>query len=208
MGANGIETDVQRTKDGVLVLFHDNELMRIAGRPEAIHDLTYAELLQIDFGLPTGERFKGERIPTLEEFLRHFGDKDLHFAIEIKEHGVEEETLHLIHQYCRQDHVIITTGIWDAITAVRALDPDMRVGYLCKYLSDSLVESAKQAGVFQLCPKASILTKEWNDRLRSEGFSVRAWGIDNEQVMRDMLDLKVDGMTINFPDVLVAALKK
>ena len=72
MGANGIETDVQRTKDGVLVLFHDNELMRIAGRPEVIHDLTYAELLQIDFGLPTGERFKGERIPTLEEFLRHF----------------------------------------------------------------------------------------------------------------------------------------
>ena len=156
MGANGIETDVQRTKDGVLVLFHDNELMRIAGRPEAIHDLTYAELLQIDFGLPTGERFKGERIPTLEEFLRHFGGKDLHFAIEIKEHSVEEETLRLIHQYCRQDHVIITTGIWDAITAVRALDPDMRVGYLCKYLSDSLVESAKQAGVFQLCPKASI----------------------------------------------------
>ena len=133
--------------DGVLVLFHDNELMRIAGRPEAIHDLTYAELLQIDFGLPTGERFKGERIPTLEEFLRHFGGKDLHFAIEIKEHGVEEETLRLIHQYCRQDHVIITTAIWDAITAVRALDPDMRVGYLCKYLSDSLVESAKQAGV-------------------------------------------------------------
>ena len=82
MGANGIETDVQRTKDGVLVLFHDNELMRIAGRPEAIHDLTYAELLQIDFGLPTGERFKGERIPTLEEFLRHFGGKALHFAIE------------------------------------------------------------------------------------------------------------------------------
>ena len=92
----------------------------------------------------------------------------------LKEHGVEEETLRLIHQYCRQDHVIITTGIWDAITAVRALDPDMRVGYLCKYLSEPLVESAKQAGVFQLCPKASILTKEWNDRLRGEGFSVRA----------------------------------
>ena len=57
MGANGIETDVQRTKDGVLVLFPDNELMRIAGRPEAIHDLIYVELLQIELGLTTGERF-------------------------------------------------------------------------------------------------------------------------------------------------------
>lgn len=207
MGANGIETDVQRTKDGVLVLFHDNDLMRIAGRPEAIHDLTYAELLQIDFGLPAGEKFKGERIPTLEEFLRHFGGKDLHFAIEIKEHGVEAETLQLIHRYCCEDHVIITTGIWNAITAVHEIDSDIRMGYLCKYLSDALVDIAKQAGVFQLCPKASILTEAWNDRLRKEGFSVRAWGIDNEQTMQEMLKLHVDGMTINFPDVLTNALK-
>ena len=63
--------------------------------------MTYQELLKIDFGEQMGERFRGEKIPTLEEFLRHFGGKELHFAIEIKERGVEEETLRLIRQYCR-----------------------------------------------------------------------------------------------------------
>ena len=208
MGANGVETDVQRTKDGVLVLFHDNDLMRIAGRPEAIQDLTYQELLKIDFGEHMGEHFRGEKIPTLEEFLRHFGGKELHFAIEIKERGVEEETLRLIRQYCRPDHVIVTSGIWDALICVRALDPEMRVGYLCKYLTDSLIAAAKKEGLYQLCPKASILTPEWNERMRQEGFSVRAWGVDSPDTMRRLLALHVDGMTINFPDVLVEALKE
>ena len=148
MGANGVETDVQRTKDGALVLFHDNDLMRIAGRPEAIQDLTYQELLKIDFGEHMGERFRGEKIPTLEEFLLHFGGKELHFAIEIKERGVEEETLRLIHRYCRTDRVIVTSGIWNALICVRALDPEMRVGYLCKYLTDSLIAAAKKEGLY------------------------------------------------------------
>ena len=68
MGANGVETDVQRTKDGALVLFHDNDLMRIAGRPEAIQDLTYQELLKIDFGEHMGERFRGEKFRRWRSF--------------------------------------------------------------------------------------------------------------------------------------------
>lgn len=203
MGANGVETDVQRTKDGVLVLFHDNDLIRILGRPEAIHDLDYETLLTLDFGAHKGGQFCGERIPTLEEFLRHFGGKDLHFAIEIKERGVEEETLKLIERYVDRDRVIITSGIWAALQRVHALDAQMRLGYLAKQLSDTLLEKAKADGIGQICPKASILTPEWNEKLRAQGFSVRAWGIDSADTMRRMLSLQVDGMTINFPDVLV-----
>lgn len=207
MGANGIETDVQRTKDGMLVLFHDDDMMRIAGRPQAIHDFTYEELLQIDMGVHKGERFMGEKIPTLEEFLRHFGAKPLYFAIEIKAMGVEKDTLSLINRYCRRDRVVITSGIWEALVSTRKLDSDIRLGYLAKTLDEKLLADAKQSGIGQLCPKASLLTKAWNERLRREGFSVRPWGIDNEETMRRMLDLQVDGMTINFPDVLQRALQ-
>ncbi len=206
MGANGVETDVQRTRDGVPVLFHDNDLMRIAGRPEAIHDLTYAELLQIDFGVHMDEKFAGERIPPLEEFLRHFGGKGLHFAIEIKELGVEADTLRLIRQYVPDEQVIVTSGIWDALMTARQLDAKMRLGYLAKRLTDDVLAAARREGIGQICPKASVLTPQWNETLRQQGFSVRAWGIDSEETMRRMLALQVDGMTINFPDVLVKAL--
>ncbi len=207
MRANGIETDVQRSKDGVLVLFHDDDMMRVANRPQAIHDFTYEELLQIDMGAHMGERFRGEKIPTLEEFLRHFGAKPLHFAIEIKELGVEEKTLALIGRYCRRENVVITSGIWQALTNVRSLDPEIRLGYLAGDLNDELLAAAKRDGIGQICPRASALTEAWNARLRGEGFSVRPWGIGDEQTMQRMLDMRVDGMTINFPDVLQRALE-
>lgn len=208
MGANGIETDVQKTKDGILVLFHDDNLKRIVGLDCAIKDLTYEELLKLNFGAPQGSRFYGERIPTFEEFMRHFGGKGLHFAIELKVVGIEAETLAIIDRYVDREHVIVTSGIWEALVNLHKVDPTVRLGYLAKDLTDEIVAQAKADGFFQMCPKAKALTPEWNEKLRREGFSVRAWGIDCEATMQRMLDLNVDGMTINFPDVLARVLLK
>lgn len=208
MQANGIETDVQKTKDGVLVLFHDSNLVRICGRPEAISDLTYQELLQLDFGIHKGERYRNTKIPTLEEFLQKFADKDLQFAIELKVTGIEKETLELIRTYGCLDRTIFTSNLWQALINMHAIDPTVRLGYLAKLLNDHLLEAAKECGIGQICPKADILTPEWNQRLRDAGFSVRAWGIENEELMKRMMALKVDGMTVNFPDVLYAYLNQ
>lgn len=93
MGANGIETDVQSTKDGVPVLFHDDTMKRLAGREERICDLTYEELCEIDVGRHKGENFSGERVPTLEEFIHHFSGKGLHLALELKQAGIERQVL-------------------------------------------------------------------------------------------------------------------
>lgn len=206
MGANGIETDVQRTKDGVLVLFHDDTLNRILNIDGHIRDYTYEELLCFDYGSHKSSRYSGEKIPTFEEFLRHFGDKGLHFAIELKQIGIEKEVLTLIDKFLTRDHVIVTSGHWQALVNMHAVDRNIRLGYLTKEVTDDLLKQAKENGFFQICPKASVLTSELNNQIRAAGFSVRAWGIDSEKTMFDMLDLGVDGMTINFPDVLTRAL--
>ena len=65
MGANGIETDVQRTKDGILVLFHDDLIKRVTGKEGSIADYTYEELRSFDVN--TGAL--SDKIPTFEEFL-------------------------------------------------------------------------------------------------------------------------------------------
>ena len=69
MGANGIETDVQQTRDGVLVLFHDDTILRLTGAEGSIQDYTLAELQQFTFekdGLK-------DKIVVFEDFLRLFG---------------------------------------------------------------------------------------------------------------------------------------
>jgi glycerophosphoryl diester phosphodiesterase len=57
---------VQRTRDGVVVVLHDGDLMRMAGDPRKIRDLTVADLAAIDIGAKTATAFAGERVPTLE----------------------------------------------------------------------------------------------------------------------------------------------
>lgn len=208
MNANGIETDVQKTRDGVLVLFHDSNLLRICGRPEAICDLTYQELLQLDFGIHKGEMYRNTRIPTLEEFLQNFSDKDLQFAIELKVVGIERETLELVRTYGCLERTIFTSGLWQALKNMHTIDSGVCLGYLAKILNDYIIDAAKECGIGQICPKADILTPEWNQKLRDAGFSVRAWGIENEDLMKRMVALKVDGMTVNFPDVLSEYLSK
>ena len=72
LGANGIETDVQRTKDGVLVLFHDDTLDRVTGFCGAVSDYTYEQLCR----MYVKEHGLFDRIPTLEDFLDRFAFRE------------------------------------------------------------------------------------------------------------------------------------
>ena len=86
-GANGIETDIRRTKDGVLVLFHDRTLERVVGIEGTIGDYTYAELMKLR--VKNAHTETEDVIIAFEDFLRYFGFRDLHFAIELKDADVE-----------------------------------------------------------------------------------------------------------------------
>ena len=70
MGANGIETDVQMTKDGVLVSCHDSTLDRVSNGTGKIYEHTYEELTHLDFGSKYGEAFAGMKILKFEEILQ------------------------------------------------------------------------------------------------------------------------------------------
>jgi glycerophosphoryl diester phosphodiesterase len=82
-GANGIETDVKRTKDGVLVLFHDDILDKKTNASGNISDFTYRELLQFDVTGKQPDKSKKDKIPTLEDFLKYFAFRHIAFAVEL-----------------------------------------------------------------------------------------------------------------------------
>lgn len=209
MGANGIETDLHATQDGRLVLFHDDTLARILpGVPGGVPDYTYEALLRFDFGAHKGERYRGERIVLLEDFLLYFGAKDLSFAIEIKQPGTEEAALEAIERFGLVEKTVMTSFAYDSILRIRALHPRMRTGYLTRETGDALFARMRADGVHQYCPNAASVTPQLVGQAKALGFSVRAWGVQTRALMEACCACGVDGMTVNFPDALSAYVSK
>ena len=206
MGANGIENDIQITKDGVLVVFHDDTLARVTACEGEIADYTYEELLQMRVrNAKTGEE---DVIVRFEDFLRYFGWRDLTFAIEIKKEGYERQVVDMLEQFGMRDKTVITSFKFPCIERVKAYRPDYRVGWLIKEPDDEKFAAMERIGCEQVCPQAKYVTAERVREWKARGFSVRAWGVTNEELMKATTDAGVDGMTVNFPDLLTAYRKK
>ena len=201
--ANGIETDVRTTADGIPVLFHDDTLQRVTGQPGTVRDYTLEQLRT--FMISTSDGSQHDRIVTLEEFCRLFGHRELRFAIELKEDGIEEKVLALLEQYHMQEKSIITAFEFPRLERVRALG-SWEIGWLITKADDAAADRLLAIGGKQICPKASTLTTEVTAALHARGLNVRAWGVSSPELMEAVLDAGADGMTVNFPDLLTEAL--
>lgn len=198
MGANGIETDVRKTKDGVLVLFHDSTLERVTGEAGSVSDYTYEQLC--DFTVKCGDR--SDKIPTLDEFLARFKDEEVILAIELKEDGIEAEVAALISKHDARKKCIVTAFELERIKKIKAIDHDIRIGYLSHSMDEELIAKLTKLEIDQICPKASEITPERLAAFHRAGIDVRAFGVRDEEIMRSVYDMGADGMTVNFPDKL------
>ena len=199
MGANGIETDVQKTKDGVLVLFHDDTITRVTGKEGAIKDYSFNELQEFDV-MKNGFR---DKIVAFEDFLKHFKNFPLTFAIELKSE-VAIETAEMLRKYNMQEKTVVTSFNFEYIKKFKEFAPEFRIGWLVRDIGEDVISQLRAIGGEEICPKAEQLTKENVAALHSKGFTVRAWGVFNEEIMKNAVESGADGMTINFPDKLTA----
>jgi glycerophosphoryl diester phosphodiesterase len=92
----------------------------------------------------------------------------------------------------------------DRLANIRQYAPTIRTGYLAKEVNDELLTTLLRMGVEELCPRAPQVTTESVEAWHRMGFNVRAWGVSSEELMRTVYDSGADGMTVNFPDRLVA----
>ena len=205
MKANGIETDVQLTKDGVPVLFHDDTVDRVTDGSGKLCDFTLEQLKSL-WVMKNGLK---DRIITLEEFLVRFKDFDLTFAIELKGDNTAFPTAELIKKYGVQDKVIATSFKYKELTDMRKANPQIKTGYLAlNAITDKLLDQMKADGIMEICPEAPFVNKESVDKWHSLGFNVRAWGVANTDLMQSVYYAGANGMTVNFPDKLTALIEK
>lgn len=201
--ANGIELDLQRTKDGKIVIFHDKNIDKKSNGKGKISDYTYKELLDFDFGSWFDIKYKDERIVLFENFAKEFLSKNLTFAIELKQEGIEKDVLDIIKKYATYDDIYITSFNFNALNNVRAIDSNIKLSWLIEdRINIDNISKLLEINGIQICPNAEDVTIEDIKLANKSGVRVRLWGVSNEDIMRKAFNFNIDGMTVNFPDKL------
>ena len=207
MGARHLELDVHFSSDGHLVVIHDDTVDRTSDGSGPVTSHSLAALTALDAGSWFDPRFKGERIPTLGDVLERYKGR-AHVHVEIKGHsaGLAQKTVDLVRSRGMAGQVTITSFQQAKLEETRAYAPELPTGWLVGQVSDAIVAPARAMGLTQLCPRADTVTSELVSRLHAERFVVRAWGVASEDLMRQVVTAGADGMTVNFPDRLLAYL--
>jgi glycerophosphoryl diester phosphodiesterase len=208
MGARHIELDVHLSADGHIVVIHDDTLDRTTSGSGRIAAQTLAKLRQLDAGSWFRPEFAGERIPTFVEVLeRYAGRAHLHVEIKGSTPSLSERTVEAIRRRGMSGMVTITSFQKARLEEIRACAPELPTGWLVREEIDVVIPQSRAMGLVQLCPRAPTVTPEMVRRLHAEGFVVRAWGVASELLMEQVVQAGADGMTVNFPDKLIAYLR-
>lgn len=193
LGATLVEMDVQRTKDGVLVLHHDTSLLRMAGVPEPVSFYTYEELSAFDVGAGFSEEFTGERIPTLEEALILVkGRGGALLDVKVEDHEVEtaREILKILEDLEMKEHTYIQSFQYDFLRAIRSMDEEIQLGQIM-YAALGRLEGL---AVDFYTVRRSMLTKNLIRRAHEAGRGVFVWVIETEEDLKQVLSYDVDGI--------------
>lgn len=204
MGADGIELDVQLTKDGEIVICHDERIDRTSRGQGYIMDYTLAELKKIDFGKPHVE-YGFVEIPTLREFFEFFKPTNLKLNIELKTgvlyyEGLEEQTYGLAEEYGLNDRIIYSSFNHYSLEKLKNSCPEARIGLL---MGANTVRLPRYPKIFQaeaVHPPEWMVKKEYVDKCHTQGLKVNTWTVDSPGRMRDLIKIGVDAFITNCPD--------
>ncbi|MET8245396.1 glycerophosphodiester phosphodiesterase family protein [Streptomyces sp. NPDC005202] len=228
LGIPWVENDVQRTKDGELVVIHDDSLQRTTnveevfpGRaPWKVKDFTAAEVARLDAGSWFGPAFAGTRVPTLEQYMRRVEHNHQKLLLEIKNPqlypGIERQTLKLLGNEGWLDHrhlasrLIVQSFSADSVRIVHDLKPGIRTGFLGQPSTADLHQYAGFADLIN--PSHGTLSAGYVSTVHAftgpHGSPLRVftWVVDDAARARTVAGYGVDGIITNKPDVVREAL--
>ena len=203
--ADGIELDVQMTKDGRLVVIHDETLGRVSDETGWVKDYTYDQLRKINVNKHFPE-FGTQCVPTLEEVYELIKPSNLTINAELKTGVVfypeiEEKVLELTQKHGLENRVIYSSFNHYTIRKIRSLCPDAVTGMLYQ---DGLIRAVDYArNVVQadaLHPAIyNVQYPEFFEECRKHGMKVHVWTVNEEEHMRLLCEHETDAMITNDP---------
>jgi glycerophosphoryl diester phosphodiesterase len=201
------ELDVQRTRDGVVVVLHDGDLMRMAGDPRKISALTLQDLATIDIGRKFGPAFAGEHVPTLAAVIATVRGR-MKLNVELKYNGPDPQLASAVLDVLRHeqflDQVVITSLDAAALRQVRAIEPQVRIGQI---VTVAIGDPARGETDF-LSLNSARATVAVVRRAHAVGKEVHVWTVNKAEVMLRMIERGADNLITDDPELAVRVLQQ
>ncbi len=196
------EIDVQETKDGEIILLHDNWLGRTTGLKKYVWDTTYEEIQELDAGSSFSSRFAGEKIPTLRECIQASHGK-LRLNIEIKSNGhnddIVEKVVAIIQEENFISNCVITSMNYSMLKEVKELCPELTTGYTLRMVYGS-VEDMSAADFYSV--KYTYVSRRLVLKVHEMGKQICAWTTNTRTSIRQMIDVGVDNVITDNPELV------
>jgi len=187
-GANGLEFDVRRCRDGQIVVIHDETIDRTTNGRGRVRDLTFEQLGQFDAG-------SGENIPLLADVLDQFGSRCL-LNIELKDPGIAVDVKKLVLDRHLEDAVLVSSFEWEELAP---LTKEIPIALLSSK-SRGLTQSATNLGATAIHPRRDIVTRRLVNSAHDAKLSVHVWTVNDPAELAHFQAMGVDGIFTDFPE--------
>lgn len=198
-GFDMVECDVRFTADNVPVLLHDAGVARTSNGTGKVNKMTFGNVRALDFGGWKGKEYRGEKIPTFDEFMELCAELSLYPYVEIK-NGASESQIELLTHIADGFNVSVT---WiarsaDYLSQIHKLRPNDRIGLLVDIVTEKVVNKA-----LQISPELSFINANYHFLTKSKirlcqrkNIPLEIWTVDNKHIITD-IDVYISGITSN-----------
>lgn len=190
LGANAVELDVRKSKDGKVIISHDDNLKKVFGIDLPLSEATLEELKELT----------GNRIPALEEALRFLGRKVEKILVELKEAGYEKKVLDVIRKEKLEDSVIVVSFLEEALANIRRLDKKIETGLIYTKFRNP-IDAALKLNAQYLVPLYRFVHTRDVEKAHKNNLKVIVWTINTKEEAREYIARGVDGVASDKPDI-------
>ena len=203
--ADGVELDIQLTRDNQIVVCHDETIDRTSDGKGFVKDYTLEELKSFNFN-KTHPEISHAEIPTMKEVFELLKPTGLTINIELKTgvfdyEGIEEKIIALTHEEGFENRVIYSSFNHYSILEIQKLDPQAKTAFLYADGALNMPEYGRDHHVNALHPdKVNLRYPDFVEKTRKYGLDVNVWTVNTEEDIRKCLDYRVHGIIGNYPD--------
>lgn len=208
--ADMIEMDCQLTRDGHVVIFHDERLKRTAGVAGTVRSKSLEQLKQLDIGKWKKKSFKGECVLTLEESLAIIAGKaDL--CLDIKQFhdsqpGIEIKLLFTLSHYDYLDQTIFSSFNYPCLERLRGFAPEARIGLIyASGIKEDPFAAAERLGAGSIHVQKEVATRPFLDKAWEAGLDVHVWTVNHLSEIEKFAALGVQGIVSDYPEKFCSA---